>query len=140
MWKACHRLGQTTQRAWERSQNNIRKPQVRDRLFPNPGNVLRPGQYGRVRAVTRRQEGALLVPQRAVSELQGRYQIAVVDNENKINIRTVKVGERVGTMWIIDEGLHPGERVVVEGLQEVRPGMVVHPVESKYSNVPLHQK
>src|SRR5215475_2174949 len=96
-------------------------------LFPNPGNVLRPGQYGRVRAVTRSQEGALLVPQRAVSELQGRYQIAVVDSENKINIRAVKVGERVGTMWIIDEGLHPGERVVVEGLQKVRPGMVVHP-------------
>jgi len=96
-------------------------------LFPNPGNVLRPGQYGRVRAVTRSQEGALLVPQRAVSELQGRYQIAVVDSENKINIRTVKVGERLGTMWIIDEGLHPGERVVVEGLQKVRPGMVVHP-------------
>jgi RND family efflux transporter MFP subunit len=96
-------------------------------LFPNPGNVLRPGQYGRVRAVTRRQEGALLVPQRAVSELQGSYQVAVVDSENKINIRTVKVGERVGTMWIIAEGLHPGERVVVEGLQKVRPGMVVHP-------------
>ena len=96
-------------------------------LFPNPSNVLRPGQYGRVRAVTRSQEGALLVPQRAVSELQGRYQIAVVDSENKINIRTVKVGERVGTMWVIDEGLHPGERVVVEGLQKVRPGMVVHP-------------
>ena len=96
-------------------------------LFPNPGNVLRPGQYGRVRAVTRSQEGALLVPQRAVSELQGRYQVAVVDSENKINIRTVKVGERVGTMWIIDEGLHPGERVVVEGLQKVRPGMVVPP-------------
>jgi membrane fusion protein, multidrug efflux system len=96
-------------------------------LFPNPGNVLRPGQYGRVRAVTRSQEGALLVPQRAVSELQGRYQIAVVDSENKINIRTVKVGERVGTMWVIDEGLHPGERVVVEGLQKVRQGMTVHP-------------
>ena len=96
-------------------------------LFPNPGNILRPGQYGRVRAVTRRQEGALLVPQRAVTELQGRYQVAVVDSENKINIRTVKVGERVGTMWVIDEGLHPGERVVVEGLQKVRPGMVVHP-------------
>jgi RND family efflux transporter MFP subunit len=96
-------------------------------LFPNPGNILRPGQYGRVRAVTRRQEGALLVLQRAVSELQGRYQVAVVDSENTITIRTVKVGERVGTMWVIDEGLHPGERVVVEGLQKVRPGMVVHP-------------
>src|SRR5713226_6042663 len=96
-------------------------------LFPNPGNVLRPGQYGRVRAVTSRQEGELLVPQRAVTELQGRYQVAVVDSENKINIRTVKVGERVGTMWVIDEGLHPGERVVVEGVQKVRPGMAVHP-------------
>ena len=96
-------------------------------LFPNPGNVLRPGQYGRVRAVTSQREGALLVPQRAVTELQGRYQVAVVDSENKINIRTVKVGERVGPMWVIDEGLHPGERVVAEGLQKVRPGMVVHP-------------
>src|SRR5712691_7731370 len=96
-------------------------------LFPNPGNVLRPGQYGRVRAVTSRQEGALLVPQRAVTELQGRYQVAVVDSENKINIRTVKVGERVGTMWVIDEGLHPGERVVVEGVQKGRPGRAVHP-------------
>src|SRR5919204_4489524 len=96
-------------------------------LFPNPGNVLRPGQYGRVRAVTSRQEGALLVPQRAVTELQGRYQVAVVDSENKITIRTVKVGERVGTLWVIEEGLHPGERVVVEGVQKVRPGMVVHP-------------
>jgi len=96
-------------------------------LFPNPGNVLRPGQYGRVRAVTSRQEGALLVPQRAVTELQGSYQVAVVDSDNKIAIRTVKVGERVGTMWMIDEGLHPGERVVVEGVQKVRPGMLVHP-------------
>src|SRR6266568_957322 len=96
-------------------------------LFPNPGNVLRPGQYGRVRAVTSQREGALLVPQRAVTELQGRYQVAVVDSENKINIRTVKVGERVGTMWVIDEGLHPGERVVVEGVQKVRPGMAGHP-------------
>src|SRR5437867_1827258 len=96
-------------------------------LFPNPGNVLRPGQYGRVRAVTNRQEGALLVPQRAVTELQGRYQVAVVDGENTIDIRTVKVGERVGPLWIIEEGVHPGERVVVEGLQKVRPGMPVYP-------------
>jgi len=96
-------------------------------LFPNPGNVLRPGQYGRVRAVTSQREGALLVPQRAVTELQGRYQVAVVDSENKINFRTVKVGERVGPLWIIEEGVHPGERVVVEGLQKVRPGMPVYP-------------
>ena len=96
-------------------------------LFPNPGNILRPGQYGRVRAVTSRHQGALLVPQRAVTELQGRYQVAVVDNESKIAMRTVKVGERISTMWIIDEGLQPGERVVAEGVQKVRPGMVVHP-------------
>ncbi len=96
-------------------------------LFPNPGNVLRPGQYGRVHAVTSQRAGALLVPQRAVTELQGRYQVAVVDSENKINFRTVKVGERVGTLWVIEEGLHPGERVVVEGVQKVRPGMAVHP-------------
>ncbi len=96
-------------------------------LFPNPGNVLRPGQYGRVHAVTSQRAGALLVPQRAVTELQGRYQVAVVDSENKITFRTVKVGERVGTLWVIEEGLHPGERVVVEGVQKVRPGMAVHP-------------
>jgi membrane fusion protein (multidrug efflux system) len=96
-------------------------------LFPNPGNLLRPGQYGRVRAVTSRHQGALLVPQRAVTELQGRYQVAVVDRDNTIAIRTVKVGERVGTLWMITEGLQPGERVVAEGVQKVRPGMVVQP-------------
>jgi len=96
-------------------------------LFPNPGNLLRPGQYGRVRTSTRTREGALLIPQRAVSELQGAYQVAVVDNENKIDIRTVKIGERIGKMWIIEEGLKPGERVVVEGVQKVRPGTPVRP-------------
>jgi len=96
-------------------------------LFPNPGNVLRPGQYGRVRAVTINKEGALLVPQRAVTELQGGYQVAVVDSANKIAIRPVKVGQRIGPMWIIDEGLHPGERVVVEGLQKVHQGQPVRP-------------
>lgn len=96
-------------------------------LFPNPENTLRPGQYGRVRTATRVQNGALLVPQRAVNELQGSYQIAVVDNENKVNIRTVKVGERIGTEWIVNDGIHPGERVVAEGVQKVRPGMQVTP-------------
>ncbi len=96
-------------------------------LFPNPGNLLRPGQYGRVRTSTKTMEGALLVPQRAVSELQGAYQVAVVDSENKINIRTVKPGDRVGAMWIIEEGLKPGERVVAEGVQKVRPGIQVNP-------------
>jgi membrane fusion protein (multidrug efflux system) len=96
-------------------------------LFPNPGNILRPGQYGRVRTSTRTHQGALLVPQRAVTELQGTYQVAVVDRENRIDIRTVKVGDRAGGMWIIDKGLKPGERVVAEGIQKVGPGMTVNP-------------
>ncbi len=96
-------------------------------LFPNPGNILRPGGYGKVRAVVRTQEGALLVPQRAVSELQGGYQVAVVDGENKVNVRTVTVGDRVGNEWIIADGLKPGERVVAEGVQKVRTGIQVNP-------------
>ena len=96
-------------------------------LFPNPGNTLRPGGYGRVRAASKIEQGALLVPQRAVSELQGGYQVAVVDNENKVSIRTVQVGDRAGGMWIIEEGLTPGERVVAEGVQKVRPGTQVNP-------------
>jgi RND family efflux transporter MFP subunit len=95
-------------------------------LFPNPGNILRPGGYGKVRAAIRVQEDALLVPQRAVSELQGGYQVAVVDDQNKVGIRTVKVGDRVGTQWIIADGLKRGERVVVEGVQKVRAGMQVN--------------
>ena len=86
------------------------------------GSVPKPGQYsscpastGRVRAVTEIRRNALLVPQRAVTELQGRYQVAVVDSDNKVSIRPVKVGERSGSMWIIEDGLKPGERVVVEG-------------------------
>ena len=96
-------------------------------LFPNPGNILRPGGYGRIRTAVRVQKDALLVPQRAVSELQGAYQVAVVDGENKVSIRTVKVGDRVGSLWIIADGLRPGERVVAEGVQKVRPGAQVNP-------------
>src|SRR5712692_632945 len=96
-------------------------------LFPNPGNILRPGGYGRVRTAKNVQKDALLVPQRAVSELQGGYQVAVVDGENKVSIRSVKVGDRVGTQWIVAEGLKPGERVVVEGVQKARPGTQVNP-------------
>ncbi len=96
-------------------------------LFPNPGNLLRPGQYGRVRTSTRTKAAALLIPQRSVTELQGTFQVAVVDNENKIDIRNVKTSDRVGTRWIVDEGLKPGERVVAEGVQKVRPGMPVIP-------------
>jgi len=96
-------------------------------LFPNPGNILRPGGYGKVRAVIRVQPDALLVPQRAVTELQGGYQVAVVDDQNKVSIRTVKVGDRVGDQWVIADGLKRGERIVAEGVQKVRPGMQVNP-------------
>jgi membrane fusion protein (multidrug efflux system) len=96
-------------------------------LFPNPGNILRPGGYGKVRAVIRLQQGALLVPQRSVSELQGGYQVAVVGGDDKVSIRTVTVGDRVGTQWIIAEGLNPGERIVAEGIQKVRAGAQVKP-------------
>jgi membrane fusion protein (multidrug efflux system) len=96
-------------------------------LFPNPGNVLRPGQYGRVRAVTAVRQGALMVPQRAVSEMQGINQVAVVGNDNIVDIRQVKVGERIGSMWIISEGLKAGESVITEGIQKVRPGASVAP-------------
>jgi RND family efflux transporter MFP subunit len=96
-------------------------------LFPNPGNILRPGGYGKVRAATRIQQGALLVPQRAVSELQGGYQVAVVDGQNKVSIRTIQVGDRVGNQWIVSDGLKSGERVIVEGAQKVHPGMQVNP-------------
>jgi len=93
--------------------------------FPNPGNVLRPGQYAKVKAAVDTRKGALLVPQRAVNELQGAYLIGVVGSDGKVDVRTVRAGEQVGTQWIIEEGLHPGEKVVVEGFARVRPGMLV---------------
>jgi membrane fusion protein (multidrug efflux system) len=96
-------------------------------VFPNPGNALRPGQFGRVRGVTETNKNALLVPQRAVTELQGGYLVAVVGPGNKVSIRPVKIGERVGTMTIIADGLTAGETVIVEGTQKVRPDMVVNP-------------
>jgi len=95
-------------------------------LFPNPGSVLRPGGYAKVRAVISTQHDALLVPQRAVSELQGGYQVAVVDSNNKVSIRSVTVGDRVGTRWIIADGLNRGEQVVAEGVQKVRTGAQVN--------------
>jgi len=98
--------------------------------FPNPNNILRPGQFGRVRAAGETRMGALLVPQRAVTELQGTYQVAVVEGD-KVALLPVKVGERVGTMWIIESGVRPGQLVVVEGLQKVRDGS---PVRIKQSN------
>src|SRR5215813_5337349 len=100
-------------------------------IFSNPGNVLRPGQYGRVRAITGMKAGALLVPQRAVTELQGSYRVAVVGADNKVSIRPVKVGARSGSMWVVEDGLNSGERVVVEGTQKVRPDAVVNPIPFK---------
>jgi len=96
-------------------------------LFPNKENLLRPGQYGRVRTSLRTKDGALLIPQRAVTEMQGTFQVAVVDTGNKISIRNVKTSDRIGSLWIVDEGLKPGERVIAEGVQKVRAGMVVSP-------------
>jgi len=96
-------------------------------LFPNPGNVLRPGQYAKVRAVMETIPGAVVVPQRAVNELQGNFQVAVVGSDNKVAIRTVKPGVKTGSVVVISEGLQPGERVVVEGLQKVKDGMTVNP-------------
>ena len=94
-------------------------------LFPNPGNVLRPGQYGKIRAVVRDQPNALLIPQAAVNEQQGSYLVAVVDKDNRVSMRPVQVGQRTDTMWVIDSGLKPGDRVVVEGQQNLKPGMTV---------------
>jgi RND family efflux transporter MFP subunit len=96
-------------------------------LFPNPGNILRPGGYGKVRAATRIESGALVIPQRAVTELQGSYQVAVVDSDNKVSVRTVTPGDRTGSDWIITDGLKAGDRVVAEGAQKVRPGSQVNP-------------
>jgi len=95
--------------------------------FPNPGNILRPGQYGRVRVETDMKKGALMLPQSAVAESQGSYQVAVVGSDHKVSMRTVKPGATVGTMWVIDEGLKPGEQVVVEGLQQLKEGTLVAP-------------
>jgi len=102
-------------------------------IFKNPGNILRPGQFAKVRARIKI-KNALLVPQRAVMELQGSYRIAVVDANNKVEIRPVKVAERVDDMWIIDEGLKAGERVVAEGVQKVREGIIVNPIP--YGSIP----
>src|SRR5215471_13193168 len=100
-------------------------------LFPNPGNVLRPGQYGKVRAVKQVQSNALLVPQAAVTERQGSYLVYVVAGDNRVDVRQVQVGERTGTMWVIRRGLKAGERVVVQGQQDLKPGMEV---QTKPSN------
>jgi len=93
--------------------------------FPNPGNILRPGQFGNVRFVADMKKGAMVIPQEAVNELQGSYQVAVVDENNKVSLHPVKMGERIGAMWEVTEGLKPGDKVVVQGLQKAREGSTV---------------
>ena len=100
-------------------------------LFPNAGNTLRPGQYAKVRAAIGVHAGALLVPQRAVNDTQGSYAVAVVDPNNTIRFAAVKVGDRVGSNWIVEEGLRPGERVVTDGLFHIAPGATVNPKGGK---------
>jgi RND family efflux transporter MFP subunit len=104
-------------------------------VFPNPNNLLRPGGFGRVRLPAQTATGALLIPQRAVTELQGSYQVAVVSPDNKVSIRPVTVGDRVGNLWIVTEGVKAGERVIVEGLLKVREGAVVEVVAGESSKV-----
>jgi RND family efflux transporter MFP subunit len=93
--------------------------------FANPGNNLRPGQFGKVRFIADMKKGAMVIPQEAVTELQGSYQVAVVDENNKVSIRPVKMGERIGAMWEVTEGLKPGDKVVVQGVQKAREGALV---------------
>lgn len=95
--------------------------------FPNPRNVLRPGGFGKISTVARIQHGALLVPPRSVSDVQGTYLMAVVGNDDKVTIRPVTPGSRAGSMLIIDNGLKPGDRIVVEGIQKVKEGVRVTP-------------
>ena len=104
--------------------------------FANPGNILRPGQYAKVRAVTEILKGALLIPQRAVSQLQGSAQVAVVGTDNKVTIRSVQTGERVDTMWVITSGLTAGDRVIAEGVQKVKEGSTVTPTPFTTASAP----
>jgi membrane fusion protein (multidrug efflux system) len=98
-----------------------------DLAYANPKRTLRPGLYGKVRYKSEMRPGALLVPQRAVQELQGQFTVVVVTAEKKAETRKVKPGARVGSLWLVEEGLKPGEQVIVEGAQKVRDGMVVNP-------------
>ena len=99
--------------------------------FPNPGNVLRPGQYARIRAVTEIRKSAVLIPQQAVSELQGVYQVGVVTSDNKVTIKAVKLGPQFRNMWVVESGLQAGDNVVVDGLQRIKTGMTVAPTPFK---------
>lgn len=105
--------------------------------FPNPGNLLRPGQFGRIRAQTAFHKNALLVPQKAVTELQGRYQLAVLTPDNKVAVRDIQVGDRVGSLWIVNSGVQANDRVISEGVAKVRDGMTVKPqLDTSANNAP----
>ena len=108
-------------------------------IFKNPTSLIRPGQFARIRALISTKKNALLVPQRAVTELQGSYQVAVVDKDNKVDIRPVKAAERIETLWVIDQGLKPGERVVAEGVQKVAQGITVEPKPFTEGQAPAEQ-
>ena len=99
--------------------------------FSNPGNVMRPGQYARIRAVTELRKSAVLIPQQAVSELQGVYQVGVVSADNKVTIKTVKLGPQSDDMWVVESGLQAGDNVVIDGLQRIKTGMTVAPTPFK---------
>jgi membrane fusion protein (multidrug efflux system) len=105
-------------------------------LFPNPGSILRPGQYGKVRVAVETLPGALLVPQQAVSELQGSYQVAAVDSNDTVSIKPIHVGDQIGSLWVVRDGLNPGDRVIVDGIQKVGPGMHVKPKAARQAPVP----
>lgn len=104
--------------------------------FPNPEKVLRPGQFGRVRLLADTRKGAILVPQRAVEELQGTYRVWVVGPENKAQIRPVQTGPKLGALWVVEQGLKPGDQVILEGLTKVKPDMVVVPKEAPKPDEP----
>jgi RND family efflux transporter MFP subunit len=106
-------------------------------IFPNPENVLRPGMYAKVRAQTEVQHNAVLVPQTAVSSIQGQYEVAVVGADNKVTLRPVTSGMKTGSLWVIDDGLKPGERVIADGAQKVQEGMEVKPVVAAEQAPPL---
>src|ERR1700693_1235849 len=97
--------------------------------FPNPGNILRPGQFGKVRFIADMKKGAMVIPQEAVNELQGNYQVAIVDQNSKVSLRPVKMGEKIDSQWEVTDGLKPGDKVIVQGWQKVREGSTVTPKE-----------
>jgi membrane fusion protein (multidrug efflux system) len=105
-------------------------------IFPNPDSALRPGQFVRVRVKFDTKHDALMIPQRAVTELQGAYQVALIGADNKVHVQPVRVGERSGSLWIIEQGLQPGQRVVVEGLQKIREGATVNPTNFAPDAIP----